>query len=367
MLRLLVAAGGTGGGVYPALAVVGALVASSEAVDVLWIGGEGGMEASLVERAGIAFETIPTAGLHGVGLRAFPGNLMRMARGVRASREVLRSFQPDVLFFTGGYVGVPVAFAGRKRPGAMYVPDLEPALALRWISRWVKSIMVTSADSQTYYAPSDNVIVTGYPTRQALKPMDKTSARQKLGLAPDLATILVFGGSRGARSINEALWKHLPNLLAEMQVIHITGTLDWPRLEQDPSLAQHDGYRPFAYVHEEMAEVFSAADVVVSRAGAAVLGEYPLFGLPAILIPYPHAWRYQWVNAKYLEERGAALIVKDENLAFDLVSAIRTLMADLDKRQRMAVAMRAQHQPYAAEKIAQILLEMGESEEAMRG
>ena len=125
MLRLLVAAGGTGGGVYPALAVVGALVASSEDVDVLWIGGEGGIEASLVERANIAFESIPAAGLHGVGLRAFPGNLMRMVRGVRASHEVLGRFQPDVVFFTGGYVGVPVAFNAREHRGAMFVPDIE--------------------------------------------------------------------------------------------------------------------------------------------------------------------------------------------------------------------------------------------------
>jgi UDP-N-acetylglucosamine--N-acetylmuramyl-(pentapeptide) pyrophosphoryl-undecaprenol N-acetylglucosamine transferase len=164
------------------LAVVGALVASSEDVDVLWIGGEGGMEASLVERAGIAFNTIPAAGLHGVGLRAFPGNLMRMLSGVRASHEILRQFQPDVLFFTGGYVGVPVAFAGRGRPGAMFVPDIEPALALRWISRWVQAIMVTSEDSKAYYSASDDVSVIGYPTRQALIPRDKLASREQLGL-----------------------------------------------------------------------------------------------------------------------------------------------------------------------------------------
>ena len=355
---------------YPALAVVGALVASSEDVDVLWIGGEGGMEASLVKREGIAFRTIPAAGLHGVGLRAFPGNMMRMVSGVRASREILRQFQPDVLFFTGGYVGVPMAFAGRGYPGAMFVPDIEPALALRWISRWVQAIMVTSENSQTYYATSDDVTVTGYPTRKALKPGDKVDARQKLGLVSDVPTVVFFGGSRGARSINQALWKHLPDLLTEMQVIHITGKLDWPRVEQVLEVltpAQNGRYRAFDYVHDEMAEIFSAADLVVSRAGAAVLGEYPLFGLPAILIPYPHAWRYQWVNARYLEERGAAMILKDEDLELNLAASIGDLIADPGKRENMAAAMRALLKPNAAQDIAKILIEMGESGETVRG
>lgn len=328
------------------------------------------MEASLVERAGIAFKTIPAAGLHGVGLRAFPGNLMQMVRGIRASREVLRQFQPDVLFFTGGYVGVPVAFAGRGRPAAMFVPDIEPALALRWISRWVQAIMVSSEDSQAYYAASDDVRVTGYPTRQALNPRDKRVSREQLGFAPDVPTILIFGGSRGARSINQALWKHLPGLLENMQVIHITGTLDWPRVEQELNAlqpAQKDRYRAFAYVHDEMAEIFSAADLVVSRAGAAVLGEYPLFGLPAILIPYPHAWRYQRVNAKYLEERGAAMILKDEDLEFKLATTIEDLIADPQKQESMAAAMRGLQKPNAAEKIAKIVTQLGESRETIRG
>jgi UDP-N-acetylglucosamine--N-acetylmuramyl-(pentapeptide) pyrophosphoryl-undecaprenol N-acetylglucosamine transferase len=356
--------------VYPALAVVGALVASSEDVDVLWIGGEGGMEASLVERAGIAFNTIPAAGLHGVGLRAFPGNLMRMLSGVRASHEILRQFQPDVLFFTGGYVGVPVAFAGRGRPGAMFVPDIEPALALRWISRWVQAIMVTSEDSKAYYSASDDVSVIGYPTRQALIPRDKLASREQLGLAPEVPTILIFGGSRGARSINQALWKHLPGLLAEMQVIHITGTLDWPRVEQEMETLQpalKDRYRAFAYVHDEMADIFSAADLVVSRAGAAVLGEYPLFGLPAILIPYPHAWRYQWVNARYLEKCGAAMILKDEDLRRKLATTVGDLIADPKKRESMAAAMRALQTPNAAHDIARILIQMGDPGETARG
>ena len=131
-MRLLVAAGGTGGGVYPALAVVHAL---GNNADVLWVGGEGGMEGDLVPRTGLDYASIPAAGLHGVGLRSLPGTLWKLGRGVGAARKILRSFQPDVLFFTGGFVGIPVAVAGRNIPQALYVPDIEPGLAARWISR----------------------------------------------------------------------------------------------------------------------------------------------------------------------------------------------------------------------------------------
>ena len=112
-MRLLICAGGTGGGVYPALAVLQAIKDSAE---VLWIGGEGGMETRLVERSGIPFKAIPAAGVHGVGLRTLPRNLWQLGRGVLASRRILREFKPDVLFFTGGYVAVPVALAGWKVP-----------------------------------------------------------------------------------------------------------------------------------------------------------------------------------------------------------------------------------------------------------
>ena len=355
---------------YPALAVVGALVASNESVEVLWVGGEGGMEASIVQRAGLNYKAIPAAGLHGVGPLAFPGNLVRMARGIRASRKILRQFQPEALFFTGGFVGVPVSYAGRHLPQAIYVPDIEPALALRWISRWANAIAVTTEESLAYYPEDRDVVVAGYPTRKELVPGPKGPSRHALGLTPDVPTVLVFGGSRGARSINQALWNCLPGLLLDMQIVHITGQLDWPRAEEQLAAlepAQKARYCPYPYVHDGMANVFSAADLVVSRAGAAVLGEYPLFGLPALLVPYPHAWRYQWVNARFLEKHGAAKILKDEHLEHRLAKQILSLMADSGERERMGAAMRALHKPGAAKRVAHVLNQLPAVEEAIGG
>src|SRR5690242_10543717 len=167
-VRLLICAGGTGGGVYPALAVHSALIGKHADVETLWVGGEGGMEQELVTRAGIPYRSIPAAGVHGVGARALPRNITRLARGVLASRRILHEFKPHVLFFTGGYVAAPMAFAGRKTPILLYVPDIEPGLALKFLSRFADRIAVTAPDSKKYFSRTERLVVTGYPLRTEL-------------------------------------------------------------------------------------------------------------------------------------------------------------------------------------------------------
>lgn len=337
---------------------------------MLWIGGEGGMEVSLVRRAGLPFAAIPAAGLHGVGLRAFPGNMWSLMRGYFAARREIKRFQPDAMFFTGGYVAVPVALAGWGIPQAIFVPDIEPGLALRVVSRLAKLVMVTSDRSRTFYPESKEVVVTGYPVRSELKQHSRERGRAILGLDPDLVTVLVFGGSRGARSINHALWGILPGLLERCQVVHITGELDWPdvaKARQDLSEGLAPRYRAFAYLHEEMGAALAAADLVISRAGASTMGEFPLFGLPAILVPYPHAWRYQKVNAEYLVSQGAAIDLADETLGQTLLPAILALLEDRKRLQAMAAAARRLAIPDAANLIAAELLALGQGKDGRHG
>ena len=161
--------------------------------------------------------------------------------------------------------------------------------------------------------------------------------------------------------LNNALLKILPQLLQKAQVIHITGQLDWKNIleeqeQLDPDLSKN--YHVFPYLHEEMGAALSAADLVVSRAGASSLGEYPLFGLPAILVPYPHAWRYQKVNAEYLRNREAALLVPDEELSTELLPAINALLENPEKLSGMQRSMAKLASPDAAEKIANLVLNM---------
>ena len=318
------------------------------------------MEAELVKRAGLPFTSIPAAGLHGVSLRLLPRNLTQLARGLSASQKMLREFKPDVLFFTGGYVAGPMAFAGRRIPTLLFVPDIEPGLALKTISRFADRIAVTTEESQKYF--SKKVSITGYPLRTDIKSWTRKSGREALNLDNNLPVLLVVGGSKGARTINQALVPQLPELLDMVQIVHLSGQLDWEAVETARTgltSAQMKRYQVYPYLHEDMGGALAAADLVVARAGASTLGEFPFFGLPAILVPYPYAWRYQKLNADYLVQHGAAILLQDEYLQKDLLTVVKDLLNNPSKRQAMKTAMRALVRPQAAEAIAEQLLELG--------
>lgn len=324
---------------------------------MLWVGSIGGIEADLVTRAGISFKEIPAAGVHGVGLRALPGNLQQIIRGITVSKRILKDFKPDVLFFTGGYVAVPMALAGLHLESLLYVPDIEPGLALKLLSRFSDLIAITAEESRKFFNFHHHVAVTGYPTRQDLTGWTKAKALEFFHFESNLPIILVFGGSKGARSINQATTAILPQLLSRAQVIHITGQLEWEELANVKSslpaeLVQR--YQAYSYLHE-MGAAFAAADLAISRAGASTLGEMPLFGLPAVLVPYPYAWQYQKVNAEYLVNRGAAVLLKDEDLTTQLWKTVEVLLSHPDRLATMKTASARLAHPRAAEKIADLL------------
>lgn len=318
------------------------------------------MEEDLVKRAGIPYRSVPAAGVHGVGLRALPGNLAKLARGVLESRRILKDFRPDVLFFTGGYVAAPMAVAGHNIPIVLYVPDIEPGLALKFLAYFADVITVTAPDSQKYFPHPERIVLSGYPLRADLKTWSRAEVHQRFGFDPAIPTLLVTGGSKGARSLNLAVRKHLQELLALAQIIHITGSLDWQTVEETAlqlpdELKQR--YQVMPYLHE-MGAALAAADLVLSRAGASSLGEYPLFGLPAVLVPYPYAWRYQKVNADYLAGRNAAVILSDELLGDGLLPVLKDLLMNENKRHAMRSAMQNLSQPHAADVIASQLVKL---------
>jgi len=362
--------------VYPALAVLQAIKDDAE---VLWIGGEGGMETQLVERHGIPFRTIPAAGVHGIGLRSLSGNLWQVGRGILASRRILQEFLPAVLFFTGGYVAVPMALAGWKVPSLLFVPDIEPGLALNTLARFAEKIAVTAEDSLSYFEHPERITVTGYPVRSELAGWTRQTARKELGLSEEIPVLLVSGGSKGAHSINSAVLANLPALVEAVQVVHITGELDWLVVKEKaeelfkdtlkesstsgiPSI-QSTRYHAFPYLHEQMGAALAAADLALSRAGASTLGEYPLFGLPAILVPYPHAWRYQKVNANYLVRHSAAVLIEDEKLSEQLLPTINDLFNQPQKLAAMRSAMRQLSHSDSAAQIGRQLLALCPDEE----
>ncbi|NLG48618.1 MAG: undecaprenyldiphospho-muramoylpentapeptide beta-N-acetylglucosaminyltransferase [Chloroflexi bacterium] len=368
-MKLVVTGGGTGGHVYPALAVLQTLIANSRWAttldDVTWVGSADSVEERILQQEGVRFRAVSTGAIRGKNPVALVRNTIRMGVGYRQAREMLRALQPDVILATGGYVSVPVVLAGRSLgcPVMVYLPDMEPGLAVRFLSRFAQKVGV-SFDLVGRYFPRDKVVVTGYPVRRALYETDKARAREALGLATDDSPVLlVLGGSRGAHSINEAVRGVLPHLLSLAQIVHISGFDDYESLDAgrnrlpEPARSR---YHLSAYLYGQMTDALVAADLAVARAGAATLGEFPAVGLPAVLVPYPYAGQHQEANASYMAERGAAVIVPDGELGIRLFPLVQDLFTNHERLQRMSKAARGLAVPEAAERIADVLLSLAQ-------
>lgn len=340
---------------------------SPDPLDLLWVGSEEGMERELVNRAGLPFEAISAAGLRGRNPLALMQALLKMAHGYRQSRRILARFQPDILFVTGGYVCVPITLAAwfRKIPILIYLPDIEPGLAIKFLARFATRVAVTAPEAQTFFKPGLTV-VTGYPVRPDLRHPQadssmKTGARQQFKLTDDLPVLLVFGGSRGARSLNQAITQDLDTYLNFSQIIHCTGSLHIAEVQaKRAALPQplQARYHVYDYLHETMPLALHAADLVVSRAGASVLGEFPAVGLPAILVPYPYAGAHQTLNAEHLVNHGAAVMLKDIDIKSLLCETIVDIISNQNTLTTMSQATRALAQPNASALLAQQILEV---------
>ena len=291
-------------------------------------------------------------------------NLGRMRHGAEECAALIRAWRPDVVFMTGGYVAAPVAWAAaRARPRVpllIYLPDLTPGQAIRVTSRAADRVAVSFPEVTRYFGAK--AVVTGYPVRADLFTTEKHVAWAALGLSAELPVLLVFGGSRGARSINRSLIAALPELLPRCQVVHATGAVDWDdsqaalaALELPAELAARYHARPYI---DNMTQALVAADLAVARAGAATLGEFPAARLPAILSPYPYAGQHQEANAAYLADRGAALVIPDAELPAKLKTAALGLLDRPERLQAMSDAAAALARRDAADNIADELIRL---------
>ncbi len=327
------------------------------------------MEQGLVERAGLKFEAIPAAGMRGKNPAAGLRGLWTLGRGYRQSRQILRRFRPDVLFITGGYVCVPVTLAAWQTgvPVIIYLPDIEPGLAIKFLARFANRVAVTVPEAQVFFRPG-LAVVTGYPVRPELfappfagpEPA-RAAARRRLDLLEDLPVLLVLGGSQGALSINRAMMKDLEVYLEVSQVIQVTGAAHEAAVQDrraglPPDLQAR--YKVAPYLHEKMVAALLAADLVISRAGASVLGEFPAVGLPAILVPYPYAGAHQALNAHYLSKHQAAITLNNADLNDRLKDSVMNLITDSTKLQAMSKACKSLARPDAAARLAQAIREV---------
>ena len=331
----------------------------------LYLGRRDSPEEKLARQAGIEFVAIETGQIRGKAPWVAAASVWKMARSVGAVRALIRRFQPAAIFVTGGYVSAPVVWAGaaEKIPSVIYLPDLEPGWAIRATARWATRVAVSFPQAAQHFAPG-KAVVTGYPVRETFFQTDPVRARQHWQLDPHAPTLAIFGGSSGAHHINQAAVENLAVLTQVAQVIHLTGRADeaWVNhaVAQLPAAARAR-VRVFGYLDEDLPQALAAADLVIARAGAATLGEFPALGVPALLVPGPFAGKFQEPNANFLVARGAALKINDADLGRDMIPTIQKLFDTPDTLTAMRVAMRALAQPHAAEALAALLQSLGEA------
>lgn len=343
---------------YPALTVVRALRARGDSA-LRYVGRANSVEEQLAQRAQIPFHVIESGQVRGQAPWTIARSLRRMWRSIGTVRALIGEFKPDAIFVTGGYVSAPVVWAGamERIPSVIYLPDLEPGWAVRITSRWATRVAVSFDDVTRHFAPGKTV-VTGYPVRPEFFTTDRTRARAQFRLDPQACTVAIMGGSTGAHNINRAVVMNYVALAELAQVLHLTGKNDFAWVHREVEQLSQDleaRVRVLDYLDDDLPDALAAADVVIARAGAATLGEFPALGLPAILVPGPFAGKHQVQNARFLVERGAALMLDDATLKQTLMPTVRELLAAPEKLTAMRAAMRALANPNAAQNIVNLL------------
>ncbi len=365
--RVLIAGGGTAGHVFPALAVARELQRLAD-IEPVFVGVENRLEATLVPNAGFELRAI-----HAVAVPRRPSPaLLRLPWAVRAAvgecEDVIADIGARAVVTFGGYVSFPASWAAARQglPLVIHEQNSVPGLANRVASRWATHIAVSFPGSTDRFRRRERCAVTGNPVRDDMLRLDRDArraeARERFGLEPDRPTLLVFGGSQGARSLNQAVVDaHTRWGDVDLQILHAAGKSLYTETATAWEHARAAGPGPTVRMVDfidDMGDAYAAADVVLCRSGATSIAELTALGIPAVLVPYPHATGdHQRHNAEALERIGAAEVVADDELdASALIERVRPLLTDPDRHAEVAAAARAFGRPDAATNVAQLAL-----------
>lgn len=364
-MKLVLSGGGTGGHIYPALAVGREWMKMSAENDVLYIGTQRGLESQIVPKAGFSFETIEIQGfkrslsLHNVQtIRLF-------FRSLRKAQRLLQEFRPDVVLGTGGYVSGPVLVAAHrlKIPVAIHEQNVVPGLTNRFLSRYASLIAVSFPGSERYFPPSKTKLL-GNPRASEVAQADPQKGWQRLSRPPGSQLVLVVGGSRGAEAINAAFLDMIPHLstFPDVYFVYVSGQVHYERILQQverhlarcPDVRRQLTVLPFL---DEMPEVLAASTLVISRAGATMLSELTALGRASILIPSPHVTNnHQEKNASWLASSGAAIMIREQDLSGPrLFTEMKQLLENPRRLSEMAQAARRLGRPDACHELCQAL------------
>ncbi|MEC1376073.1 undecaprenyldiphospho-muramoylpentapeptide beta-N-acetylglucosaminyltransferase [Heyndrickxia oleronia] len=358
-MKIVVSGGGTGGHIYPALALIRTIQAKHPNTEFLYIGTEKGLESKLVTRENIPFQSIQITGIkRSISLENIK-TFIRFFKGVKDCKRLLKSFKPDVVIGTGGYVCGPVVYAAAKQkiPTIIHEQNSIPGLTNKFLSRYVNKV-ATCFDSAGEFFPKEKVVLTGNPRASEVIGEQNKDILQSLGLSANKKTVLIVGGSRGARPINEAVIKSLAEFAEKpYQIVYVTGEVHFNEVEKEVSLVGKPENIVVAPFIHNMPDLLRGVDLVISRAGATTLAEITALGLPSILIPSPYVTNnHQEKNASALTEKGAATMLLENNLTGpQLIKSIDEILLNDEKIMKMKKAAKGMGIPDASDRLFKVM------------
>ncbi len=355
--------GGTGGHLFPALAVADALQKHSPPPEILFVGSLTGLEATAVPQAGYPFRGLPAVSLpRRIGLR-FIRAAIANARSLLKARRIIDEWTPDVIFATGGFASAGVLVAGwmARVPVVLHEQNSVPGLTNRIASRFAREVHLTYSGSRRYFRKRGHLRLSGIPIRESVTQGSRSKALRLFRLDDDRKTILLFGGSQGAHRLNQAILDALPRFAQrrDVQFVIQSGQKDYTwMLDRCREVPARSWVRPFI---QNMGDAYALADLVVCRAGALTLAELAAMGKPAILVPYPHATaNHQALNAEVTAETGAAVMIPDAELTGErLAQEIDALIQHSRRLRLMSIQSMRLARPDATERIVKAILRWG--------
>ena len=358
-MKVIISGGGTGGHIYPALAIAEEIKERHKECDLLYVGTNNSLEQELAKNAGIKFEIIRVKGLpRKLNKKSFIA-LKELLKGLKDAKKILRNFKPSLVIGTGGYVSAPIVFmASRKHiPSVIHEQNAFPGIANRLLSRFVDKVLITFDESKKYFNKEEKTFLTGNPVRNSVINIDKETAIKELGLDRDKPLILSFGGSGGQKSLNReiiALIKHIKKY-KDFQLIHVTGkvyydsfleTLKQEKIVLDENLI----VVPYYY---KMPYAINAAELIITSGGAIALAEISAVGKASILIPKAYtAENHQEYNARAFQNAGAGIMILEEELKDEkLLHTVLDLFNSKERLEEMAIKSKNIGNSFAVKKI----------------
>lgn len=368
-MKYLISGGGTGGHIYPALAIASEIKIKDKSAEILYVGTEYGLESELVPKANIDFKTIRVKGMPRKINKDFFIAIRELLLGIKDANNILNQFKPDIVIGTGGYVCGPIVYIAKKKKikAVIHEQNAFPGITNKILSRYVDKVLATFEESRKYFKHKDRVVITGNPIRKELLEVDKEVAYKKLNIKKDIPLVLSFGGSGGQLSLNRSIYEVIKkrNKRDDLQIIHVTGKRHYDsfmeKLKED-KIVLSENIRVLPYLYD-MPEAINIASLMVTSAGAISLSELAAVGVASILIPKAYtAENHQEYNAKSFEENGASIVILESNLDGELLDmTISDIICNKAKIKSMSENSLKLGKIKAGEQIAEIILNLAKN------